>query len=496
MPNRTDTLGRASRDLVLRQNLYLFLLSAFDVLFPGRELKMAPYLEAMCYALQEVVNGRHPRLIISIAPRHLKSVCGSVLFPAFLLGHIPDWKVMVVSYGGDLAREHASLFRRLVESRLYRDLFPEMRLDPRHIRLEHMKTTRGGGRQAASLGGSVTGFGADVIVVDDLAKAADVQSEAIREQARIFFDESLFSRIDNKGDARIVSVQQRLHEDDFVAHLLEKGTFDHLCLPSIAETRQVIPLFGGRVWVRKIGDVLSPDREPRDVLDDIKSQIGTYAFRAQYQQDPVAGESEFLTIDDLHLVDEIPDPHLLVRHVQSWDTAVKDKPNCAYTACLTFGWHAGEERWYLVEALRERLKFPDLLDLIRAKRKQWRADRVLIEATNLGVGVLDILRKETRGVYRGITPLDGKVERFVSQTDWIKSGQLVIPTRRSWFDMFRRELLTFPNARFRDQVDALTQFAQHIRSHQNAYLDTDPQTGQRMGHYRPTRPRREDRMRF
>ena len=482
-------------DFACRQNLYLFLIGAFEVLHPGKRLALAPYLEAMCFALQEVVNGRSPRLMISIAPRHLKSVCGSVLFPAFLLGHRPEMKGMVVSYGGELAREQAILFRRLVESPFYRRLFPRMQIDPRHARVEHMKTKLGGGRHAVSLGGSVTGFGSDVIVIDDLAKASDIQSEVIREQARTFFDESLFSRLDNKREARIVSIQQRLHQDDFAAYLVEKGTFHHLSLPSIAEIRQTFPLFGGRTWLREIGDILSPDREPKDVLDQIRAEIGNYAFQAQYQQDPSPGMGDFLTMDDLHLVDEIPDPGRIVRCVQSWDTAVKDGPRCSYSAGLTFGWHDGEERWYLVDVIRERLKFPDLLDRIRAARRHWRADRVLIESTNLGSGALDILRKEVRSVYVPVTATEGKIERFVAQTDWMRSGQLVIPTNRPWFDPFRRELLQFPKGG-NDQVDALTQFAAHIRRRQGSYLDTDPETGQRQGNYRPTRPRREDRMKF
>jgi len=196
MHDRKNISIRQLADVGCRQNLYLFLVGAFEVLHPGKKLMPAPYLEAMCFALQEVINRRSPRLMISIAPRHLKSVCGSVLFPAFLLGHRPETKVMVVSYGGELAREQAVLFRRLITSRFYQRLFPSMRIDPRHARVEHLKTTRGGSRHAVSLGGSVTGFGADVIVIDDLAKASDVQSEIIREQARLFFDESLFSRLD------------------------------------------------------------------------------------------------------------------------------------------------------------------------------------------------------------------------------------------------------------------------------------------------------------
>lgn len=481
---------RQVAEAAMRQNLYLFLLRAFDVLHPGQTLDKAPYLEAMCRALQDVVSGASPRLMISIAPRHLKSVCGSVLFPAFLLGHCPEKKVMMVSYGGDLARDHAVMFRRLVRSPFYRSLFPQMRIDPKHDRIDHMKTTRGGGRQAVSLGGAVTGFGADVIVIDDLAKASDMQSEVIREQARTFFDETLFSRLNDKRDARIVSLQQRLHQDDFSAYLLEKGSFHHLCLPSIAEVAQVVPLYGERQWVRRPGDILNPVREPLEILDQIKSDIGTYAFRAQYQQDPQPGESEFLSMDDLVLAETLPDKAQFVRFVQSWDTAVNDGPRCDYSVCLTFGWHAIEERWYLLDVLRKRLKYPDLKDAVRRMQHRWQCDCVLIEASANGNGILQELRRETSRVYLPIKVATSKLDRFIPQTDWIRSGHLVIPSGTSWFDTFRRELLAFPNVTHDDQVDALTQFAKYIRRRQDRYLDTDPETGRPRGNVRPNAPRR------
>ena len=110
-----------------------------------------------------------------------------------------------------------------------------------------MKTTRGGGRQAVSLGGPLTGFGADYIVLDDLVKAMDVGSATIREQLRIFFDQTAHSRLNDKRKGAIVSVQQRLHADDITAYLLEKETFRHLCLPSIAPAPERIPLYGGRI---------------------------------------------------------------------------------------------------------------------------------------------------------------------------------------------------------------------------------------------------------
>ncbi|MEM6411564.1 MAG: phage terminase large subunit, partial [Pseudomonadota bacterium] len=478
----------AIADAAMRQNLYAFLAGAFPVICPGETLARAPYLEAMCYALQRVATGESLRLLISIAPRHLKSICGSVLLPAFVLGRDPTQKVVVVSYGRDLAREHAEMFRRLVNSSFYKRLFPEMRIDPRHNRFEHLKTTMGGGRKSASLGGAITGFGANLIVIDDLGKPAEMRHGTYRQELRDFFDQTLFSRLNDKRSDRIVSIQQRLHPDDFSSYLLEKETLEHLCLPSIAETTEEIPLYNNRVFERRPGDLLNEDREPQSVLDRIKSEIGNFAFQAQYQQNPSVGENAYLSLSDLEVVDRLPHERMFVRRVQSWDTASKGGPRSDYSVGLTFGWHRDEERWYLLDIVRRRIDYTELKATIQRERRRWLADKVLIEASAMGHSLLAELRQKTSGVYEGINVVSSKLDRFIPRTDWIKSGQLVIPTDTPWFDDFRRELSAFPDSAKDDQVDALTQFAEFVRRSEEAYLDTDPNTGRRMGRLRPQRP--------
>ena len=441
-----------------RKNIYLFLQQAFTVIHPGEQLQKAEYVEAMCFALQEVAKGNTRRLMISIAPRHLKSICASVVFPAFLLGNDPSLRFMVVSYGGDLARQHAESFRRLVASSFYRELFPNARMDPNHRRWDSIHTKAGGVRKAGSVAGPITGFGADVIVIDDLAKASEMHSEKIRDHVRNFYEETLFSRLNNKKTARIVSVQQRLHADDFSAYLIEKGTFHHLCLPSIAQKQEDIPLFGGYWWVRKPGTVLNEAREPRDVLDEIQAEIGSRTFNAQYLQDPEAGSSEFLSIEDLTLVENLPDESNFIARVQSWDTAMKHGPNSNYSVCLTFGFHATEERWYLVDVMRKRLDYTSLKAMVVHLQQRWKADHVIIEDTAMGSTLLQELHKEEKLKLGKWSVKGSKAERFIPATDWIKSGNLVIPQKVPWFDDFRREILTFPESRYNDQVDALSQF--------------------------------------
>lgn len=195
-----------------------------------------------------------------------------------------------------------------------------------------------------------------------------------------FFDQTLFSRLDNKRDARNVSVRQRLHQDELAAYLLEKGTFCHFCQPSVADFHQVIPLFGGRSRVREIGETLSPAREPKGVLDQIKVEIGSYAFRAWYQQDSVPGESEFLSMQDLTLVDVCPDDRIFVRRVQSWDTAVNDGPRCDYPPIAEY-------------------------DRTAQLRAAGEIAQLLQNAVNIGwMGDYSVMRDQARGCSTGAAP--------------------------------------------------------------------------------------------
>jgi predicted phage terminase large subunit-like protein len=151
---------------------------------------------------------------------------------------------------------------------------------------------------------------------------------------------------------------------------------------------------------------------------------------------------------------------------------------------------------YLLDVWRKRVSYTELKAVVPSLRKQWHADKVLIEDSAMGIYLLQSFRQQAYRVYLAVASVTKKIDRFIPHTDWIKSGQLVIPTDTPWFDDFRRELLAFPDVEKDDQVDALTQFAEYMRRLQGAYLDTDPGTGRRRGNYRRELPRPDDRMRF
>jgi hypothetical protein len=191
-----------------------------------------------------VHSGEGRRLLINQPPRSLKSICVSVAYFAWLLGHDPTRRAIVASYSGDFAAELHRQFRMVVSSAWYEALFPTLRW-AKETGLE-LITTQGGSRYATSVGGTLTGRGADLIIVDDPLNANEVHSEPARKRVINWYGGALVSRLNDKQTGSIVAVMQRLPEDDLAGHLLRQGGWDHLDMPAIALENEIIEW---RQWV-------------------------------------------------------------------------------------------------------------------------------------------------------------------------------------------------------------------------------------------------------
>ncbi len=169
----------------------------------------------------------------------------------------------------------------------YRSAFPTTRIGPFKNSETEIELTARGFRLATSVGGTLTGRGGDIIVIDDPLKPDDALSETKRSAANQWFTNTLLSRLDDKRTGAIVVVMQRVHIDDLTGFLLgQSDEWDVLSLPAIADFDEIIPLSAERTYRRQSGEALSPEREPLHVLDALKLQIGSDAFSAQYQQAP------------------------------------------------------------------------------------------------------------------------------------------------------------------------------------------------------------------
>ena len=308
---------RQIADTLVRQRLFPMVILAFAMFHPTKPpLRHAWYLKAMCWWLEKVANGRLPRSMIWLQPRALKSITVAIVFPCWLLERDPTLQIMVATYGEKLSRDHAEKRRQIFESDWYQRIFPGTRIDGRGNRLFDLKTTAGGGCKAVSVGGPVTGRGADMIILDDCMKSDDYSSEAAREAVKHWFSSALATRLNDKASGAIISIQQRVHEDDLPAHLLEKG-YALLNLPAIADRDQEIEIGNGVTYLFKRGELLDPVRFPHNVLEAERLDMGPQHYSARYLQNPIAPEGNLLKMDMFRRFEVPIERHRFDRVIQS-----------------------------------------------------------------------------------------------------------------------------------------------------------------------------------
>jgi predicted phage terminase large subunit-like protein len=448
---------------ILRTDLPFFIRKVFATVSPGETYLHNWHVDAITHQLMRVCSGEVLRLLINQPPRSLKSICVSVAYVAWLLGHDPTRRVIVVSYSGDFAAELHRQFRMVVSSEWYAALFPTLRW-ARETGLEFV-TTQGGSRYATSVGGTLTGRGADLIIVDDPLNANEVQSEPARKRVIDWYGGALVSRLNDKQTGSIVAVMQRLHEDDLAGHLMRQGGWDHLDMPAIALENEIIELGHGKSHARRSGDVLHPERESWDTLEAIKSEVGSLMFSAQYQQRPVPVEGNLIRRSWFPAYDNLPVSPSPTRIVQSWDVAMMTGDQNDYSVCTTWLTHKNDA--YLIHVYRSRLEYPELRRKVISLAAEHCATTILIENVGPGMNLLQDLRAAMpQGMTRpiGIKPEGSKADRMAAQTAKIEAGHVHLPRCAPWLGEFLTELLAFPNGRHDDQVDSVSQFLRWLQN--------------------------------
>ena len=440
----------------LRKDLSSFIQKSFATVDPSATYQHNWHIDAIAWQLERCLAGEVRRLIITLPPRNLKSICTSVAFPAWALGHDPARRIIVASYSEDLARKHSRNCRAVIESPWYRAVFPWARLDPeKNTELEFM-TTKRGFRLATSVGGTLTGRGGNFIIIDDPLKPSDAFSEAKREAVKQWYDGTLYSRLDSKIDDVIVIVMQRLHVDDLVGHVLEQEEWVHLSLPAIAEAPERIQIGPGRFHSRQPRDLLHPAHEPMEALERQKKVYGSYFFSAQYQQEPTPPGGGMIKWDWFRFYEKVPPLAPNDRIVQSWDTASKAGELHDFLVCTT--WLEQGNSYYLVDVFRERLDYPDLKRCVVDEARRHDADVVLIEDKGSGTHLIQELDDEGSLKPIPIMPEGDKVTRMAAQSAKIEARHVYLPERAPWLQDFQTEILQFPHGRHDDQVDSLSQF--------------------------------------
>ena len=341
-----------------------------------------------------------------------------------------------------------------MSSAFYRQLFPQSALIGGKQAVAEFTTAAGGSRFTTSPSGGLTGRGAYIILIDDPLKPDEAMSDTQRKAVNEWYDNTLFSRLNDKKTGAIVIIMQRLHEDDLVGHVLSKGEeWDVVRLPAIAYDEEVIEFdtpSGCRKIIRHPGDVLHPEREPREVLDNILPTIGSYNFAGQYLQAPAPPGGGMIKRDRFQTYPG-HDFNGIDYYVHSWDTAIKANELADYSVCTV--WGIKDRNAYLRYVYRAKLDFPELKKMVIKMYNDWRPQYVVIEDKGSGQQLIQELRYNGIPNVNKYNPVGDKIVRMHAQSALIEAGRVFLPDQAPWLDAYLHEMTTFPNGKYDDQVE-------------------------------------------
>lgn len=450
---------------LLRSDLSSFIMRCFLELNPSTEYMHNWHIDLIASKLNEVRLGTCKRLIINIPPRNMKSICASVAFPAWLLGHNPSLNIIFASYGQDLADKLGIDCRKVMQSDWYQHAFQNTRIAFSKKAANDFMTTKHGSRMATSVGGVMTGRGAEVLIIDDPVKPEDAFSDTTRAKANEWFESTAYSRLNSKKEGAIIIIMQRLHMDDLTGHVIEKEAWDLISLPAIAEeqtTHTYETMLGTESITREVGEPLHAERESLGILHTMRATTGEYNFAGQYQQSPTPDGGAIIKRAWLRYIPQHEFPALnTLNIIQSWDTASKATEISDYSVCTT--WGIKDKNIYLLDVWRERVEFPDLKRAVIALYQQYKPAKVFIEDKSSGMSLIQDLKDSNIYGVVSCKPIGDKVMRLHEQSVLFESGQVFLLDTAPWLADFVKELTSFPACKHDDQVDSVTQALAEIR---------------------------------
>jgi len=457
-------INKEEYQAIVRNDFVAFVEGAFRKLNPQSEFQHNWHIDVIAEALEQCRTGKLRRLIINVPPRSLKSHMTSISFVAWLMGHNPAAQIICASYAQDLSDKLAADCRSLMATEWYQDLFRSTRLATRRSAVHDFTTTEKGSRLATSVGGVLTGRGADYIIIDDPLKPDEAVSEAKRRAVNEWYDNTVISRLNDKRSGCIILIMQRLHEDDLVGHVGPIEKWLVLKFPAIAEQDESYTIqtpYGPRQCGRKAGEPLHQAREPLEVLDQIRHSQGEYNFASQYQQSPAPLGGGMVKVSWFKTYTAADRPEAFETVFQSWDTANKAAELNDYSVCTT--WGLKEKKLYLLNVFRRRMEYPELKRTIRDHAAEFHAGNILIEDKASGTQLIQDLKHE--GVH-GVTPYvpkSNKIMRLHFTTSTIENGFVYLPETAAWLAEYLHELTTFPNGKYDDQADSTSQALDWVR---------------------------------
>ena len=439
-----------------------FFRQAWPTMEPGVPYVHGWHIDAICEHLEAVSRGEIHKLLINMPPRHSKSTLVSVAFPAWEWIHRPWMKYLYASYSGTLSIRDSVACRRLIMSPWYQANWGNVfsLTDDQNVKMR-FENSRHGVRIATSVGGTTTGEGGDRIVVDDPHNVKEAESETVRQGVLDWWHQAMSTRLnDPKRGAHIV-VMQRVHDQDLSGSILERGGYEHLCLPCRYEGQKTNWRIGWQDPRTVEGELLWPERFDERHVSELEKTLGSYAAAAQLQQRPTPAEGGIFKRQWFRTYDNRP---TFIRIIESWDTATSEKELSAYSVCSVWG-ETVEGGIYLLHVERQRLTFPQLKAQVVAQHNRFGGTGILVEDKSSGRQLCQDLGMGTRLPLIPVQVGKGqdKVARAMGCSAMVEAGRVYIPANAPWLSVFMQEVLTFPNCQYKDQVDSMTQALNYLK---------------------------------
>jgi predicted phage terminase large subunit-like protein len=450
-------------DHLIRDDFLIFSAKAFAVT-NNAAITPDPYLTLLAERLARVATGKTKRLVVNLPPRHFKTWMGTICLSAWILAHNPSAKIIVVTYGQELADKIAYAIRAILKSEWYQRIFKKTRLAKNRSKLMDFVTTAGGGVRSLSIESGVTGLGADFIIIDDPVEIKDSDNSKRLERVNELFDSEILTRLDSPKRGSIMIIAHRISEDDLSGHVLRQGGWKHLKLPLIAPRMCHYKLDGGRIWERQKGELLRPNDFTSRAIKTLRASEWP-GFETLQQQNP--GGSEQLRIKAEHFPTFSPAalPSSDSGVVLSIDPGQKAGPNHSYGVVQVWSPEGTTHR--LLDQLREQASYAEFKAAVLMFIRRHRPSAVLIEATGQGPALISEIKPKRGMTVQPIDPVGEKTERIRRHLPTIRAGRIQLPDNAPWREDFIAEITLFPYASFDDQVDAAAQYLDWIAIHPN-----------------------------
>ena len=446
----------------MREKLAPFVKQVVATVDPGAEYRHNWHIDLICEYLEACTNGDIKRLIINIPPRHLKTLIISVAWPAWMIGKNPSEQILCASYSSSLSMRDSVNCRLVIQSDWYKQLFPEVEIVSDMNMKSEFVTTERGHRIATSVGATSIGRGGKYLIGDDLLNPLQALSDTERPKSNTWVDQNLLTRFNNEIEGCFVNVQQRLHVDDTTGHLLGKGGYEHLRIPLEAEVKEFWD-FGAVKYTREKGELLHPERMGVKEVEQKKIDLGSYGFAGQYQQRPAPMGGGMVELAWFNRYEAVPAKETIIRIVQSWDTAAKEKEiNDPWSGGT---WIETEKGYYLVDVINRKMQYPEGKRAIISWADKWSPDVILIEDKSTGEALIPDLKedKDTKLPIIAIMPCSDKVTRMSTASPTIEAGYCYIPNRAPWLSDYEQEISTFPNSAEKGRADQTSQFLNWVK---------------------------------